>query len=74
MEDQVSEEQVREGFERLLKVVQDTAREQAARYEGSVGEALIVSPGKPTIISVVKAMSGISLRIFRARSTYCSFV
>ncbi len=41
MEDQVSEEQVREGFERLLKVVQDTAREQAARYEGSVGEALI---------------------------------
>lgn len=41
MEDQVPEEQVKEGFERLLKVVQDTAREQAARYEGSVGEALI---------------------------------
>ncbi len=41
MEDQVPEAQVKEGFERLLKIVQDTAREQAARYEGSVGEALI---------------------------------
>lgn len=41
MEDQVSEKQVREGFDKLLKVVQDTAREQAAKYVGSIGEALI---------------------------------
>lgn len=41
MEDQVPEEQVKKGFERLLEVVQQTAREQAARLEGSVGEALI---------------------------------
>lgn len=41
MENQVPEEQVRENFDRLLKVVQDTAREQAAKYEGSIGEALI---------------------------------
>ena len=41
MENQVPESQVKEGFDKLLKVVQDTAREQAARYEGSVCEALI---------------------------------
>ena len=33
--------QVKEGFDRLLKVVQDTAREQIAKYQGRVMEALI---------------------------------
>ena len=41
MEDQVPAEQVREGFDRLLKVVQDTAREQAMKHQGKVMEALI---------------------------------
>jgi len=41
MEDQVPEAQVKEGFERLLKVVQDTARSQIARYQGQCMEALI---------------------------------
>ncbi len=41
MEDQVPEAQVKKNFDRLLKVVQDTAREQAAKYEGTIGEALI---------------------------------
>ncbi len=41
MENQVPEELVKEGFGRLLKVVQETAREQAAGYEGCVCEALI---------------------------------
>ena len=41
MEDQVPEEQVKKGFDRLLKVVQDTAREQTAKYQGRVMEALI---------------------------------
>ena len=41
MEDQVPEEQVKKGFNRLLKLVQDTAREQTARYQGQVMEALI---------------------------------
>ena len=41
MEDQVPEDQVKEGFGRLLKLVQDTAREQAANYQGRVMEALI---------------------------------
>ncbi len=43
MEDQVPEEQVRKGFDRLLKVVQDTAKEQAEKYRGRVMEALIES-------------------------------
>lgn len=41
MENQVPKEQVKEGFDRLLKVVQDTARSQVGRYQGNVMEALI---------------------------------
>lgn len=41
MENQVPEEVVREGFDKLLKVVQETAREQVSRYEGMVLEALV---------------------------------
>ncbi|MCM1540889.1 MAG: tRNA (N6-isopentenyl adenosine(37)-C2)-methylthiotransferase MiaB [Blautia sp.] len=41
MEDQVPEEQAKKGFDRLLKLVQDTAREQTAKYQGRVMEALI---------------------------------
>lgn len=41
MENQVPETQVKEGFDRLLKVVQDTAREQVAGHQGKVLEALI---------------------------------
>ncbi len=41
MEDQVPENVVKEGFDRVLKAVQDTAREQVARYQGEVCEALV---------------------------------
>lgn len=41
MENQVPEEVVKVGFDRLLKVVQDTARERAARLQGQVMEALV---------------------------------
>jgi len=41
MEDQVPEEQVKRRFDKLLKLVQDTAREQTAKYQGRVMEALI---------------------------------
>ena len=41
MDDQVPEEVVREGFDKLLKVVQDTARARAARLQGQVMEALV---------------------------------
>lgn len=40
MDNQVPEEVIREGFDKLLKVVQDTARERAARLQGQVMEAL----------------------------------
>lgn len=41
MENQVPEEVVKEGFDKLLKVVQDTAKERAVRLQGSVMEALV---------------------------------
>lgn len=41
MENQVPEEVVKVGFDRLLKVVQDTARERAAHLQGQVMEALV---------------------------------
>ena len=40
MENQVPEEVVKEGFDRLLKVVQETARERAALLEGQILPAL----------------------------------
>lgn len=41
MENQVSDEVVREGFDKLLKVVQDTAKERASLLKGQVMEALV---------------------------------
>ena len=41
MENQVPNETVREGFDKLLKVVQDTAKERAALMKGKVMEALV---------------------------------
>ncbi len=41
MPDQVSEEFVKEQFDRILKLVQETARTQVARYQGQVMDALI---------------------------------
>lgn len=41
MENQVPEDIVKKGFDKVLKVVQDTAREQVARYEGGIMEALV---------------------------------
>ena len=41
MENQVPEDVVREGFDRLLKEVQDTAKRRAALLQGQVMEALV---------------------------------
>ena len=41
MENQVSDEVGKEGFDRLLKVVQDTARERVSRLQGKVMDALV---------------------------------
>ncbi len=53
MENQVPPEQVRQGFDRLLRLVQDTAREQVARYQGSVMDALIeeVNGNDPAMVT-----------------------
>lgn len=41
MENQVPEEIIKEGFDKLLKVVQDTARKRIALLEGQVHKALV---------------------------------
>lgn len=41
MENQVPEELVKEGFDRLLKVVQDTARDRVALLQGQILDALV---------------------------------
>lgn len=53
MENQVPETQVKEGFDRLLKVVQETAREQTERHQGKILEALIeeVNESSPGLVT-----------------------
>ena len=53
MEDQVPAGQVKEGFDRLLGLVQDTAREQVARYTGHVMEVLVeeVNESDPSLVT-----------------------
>lgn len=41
MENPVSEQEIKDNFDRLLKVVQDTARERVGRLQGQVMEALV---------------------------------
>ena len=41
MENQVPEEEVKKGFDRLLKVVQETAREQVSKYQGQIMDVLV---------------------------------
>ncbi|WP_024864738.1 tRNA (N6-isopentenyl adenosine(37)-C2)-methylthiotransferase MiaB [Butyrivibrio sp. FCS014] len=42
-EDQVPEEEVKKNFDKLLKVVQDTARDQASKHQGKVETVLVES-------------------------------
>lgn len=53
MENQVPEEVVKEGFDKLLKVVQDTARERVKRYQGQVMDALVeeVNEHDPSLLT-----------------------
>lgn len=48
MKDQVPKAQAQEGFDRLLKVVQETAREQAAKDQGRILDALIEERNETT--------------------------
>ncbi len=53
MENQVAKEQVKEAFDRVLKAVQETAKEQAARYQGQIQEALVeeINENDPTLVT-----------------------
>lgn len=53
MENQVPEEVVREGFDKLLAVVQETAKERAALLQGKVMEALVeeVNEQDPALVT-----------------------
>ena len=53
MENQVPEEIVREGFDKLLAVVQETAKERAALLQGKVMEALVeeVNEQDPALVT-----------------------
>lgn len=53
MENQVPEEVVKEGFDRVLKCVQDTAREQVARLSGQTLSALVeeVNEQDPSLLT-----------------------
>ena len=57
MPDQVPPEQVKEGFDRLLKLVQETAREQVAKYQGQVMEALIEEVNESDVSLVTGRLS-----------------
>ncbi len=57
MEDQVPPEEVRLGFDKLLKVVQDTARSQVAKYQGKVMEALIEEVNENDVSMVTGRLS-----------------
>lgn len=41
MENQVPEAQVKEGFDKVLRLVQETARERISRYQGQIQEVLV---------------------------------
>ncbi len=53
MENQVPEELVKEGFDRVLKTVQDTAKIRAARLQGKVMDALVeeVNENDPSYVT-----------------------
>ncbi len=55
--EQVSENFIQEQFDRVLKLVQDTARKRVARYEGQVMEALIEEVNESSVGLVTGRLS-----------------
>ena len=51
--EQVPEEEVKRNFDKVLKTVQETARERVARYQGQVMDALVeeVNENDPTLVT-----------------------
>lgn len=66
MENQVPEEIVREGFDKLLAVVQETAKERAALLQGKVMEVLVEEVNEQDPAFVTGRLSNNMLVHFRA--------
>lgn len=70
MENQVSEETVKDNFDRLLKVVQDTAKERALLLKGKVSEALAEELNEQDSSYVTGRLSNNMLVHFKADASY----
>ncbi len=70
MEDQVPPELVRANFDRLLKVVQDTAKERALLHKGKVMEALVEEINEQDSSLVTGRLSNNMLVHFKGDASY----
>lgn len=70
MENQVPEEVVKEGFDKLLKVVQDTARERVALMEGQIQEALVEEVNEQDASLVTGRLSNNTIVHFKGEASF----
>lgn len=69
MENQVPEEEVKENFDRLLKVVQETARERVKLLEGQTAEALVEEINEQDAAFVTGRLSNNTLVHFKGEAS-----
>ena len=69
--EQVPEEQVKEQFDRVLKTVQETAREQVSRYQGQIADVLVEEINENDRSMVTGRMSNNTLVHFQGMSSTC---
>ena len=69
MPGQVAPEVIKEGFDKLLKVVQETAREQIKRYEGQVMDVLVEEIDEHNPLLLTGRLSNNTLVHFPGNST-----
>ena len=65
--EQVPEELVKEQFDRVLKTVQETAREQVSRYQGQICDVLVEEINENDSSLVTGRMSNNTLVHFSGR-------
>lgn len=65
MENQVPEDEVKKNFDRVLKTVQDMAREQVSGYEGQIAEVLVEEINENDASMVTGRMSNNTLVHFK---------
>ena len=69
MENQVPEEEVKENFDRLLKVVQETARERVKLLEGQTAEVLVEEINEQDAAFVTGRLSNNTLVHFKGEAS-----